>query len=404
MGTWLIHRDELTLEQLRAIELSPSEHRVIFGAPGSGKTQVLLHRARYIMDTWQVPPDRFRIFVFNNVLKKYIHAALRLLDLPDNCVMTFDAWCMEYYRTHIPGPLPMIDGLPNFPEIRRRVLQELRGNLFTTPQYDFVLVDEGQDLDGISFEILRRFARHVSVCIDHKQQIYENRPTEADILAKLGLRQRNMSLLEAFRCCPFIVNLSAELIDDPKEREAYKRQSRTFQTEIEAPLLYIAHNFQDEKNRLLEILRIRQLKQETIAIILSTKRRVYGFANAVREAGLEIETPEQMDFTNNTPKIMTYFGAKGLTFDTVLMPRLVNSAFIGVDESRLARLLFVGIARATKWVYLSTCHGQEIRLLKRLKPLQEENSLTIQIGRHGGQDFPDGVQEPPETGGILDLL
>lgn len=64
MGTWLIHRDELTSEQLRAIELSPSEHRVIFGAPGSGKTQVLLHRAKYLMDTWQVPPDRFRIFGF----------------------------------------------------------------------------------------------------------------------------------------------------------------------------------------------------------------------------------------------------------------------------------------------------------------------------------------------------
>lgn len=295
----------------------------------------------------------------------------------------------------------MMDGQPNYAEIRRRVLRELSENLFTSPQYDFVLIDEGQDLDGTSFEIMRRIARHVTVCIDHKQQIYEDGSTEIDILSRLGLHQRNMSLLEAFRCCPFIVNLSAELIDDPKEKEAYKRQSRTFQTEIEAPLLYVAQEFQDEKNRLIEILRIRQLKNENIAIILSTKRKVYGFANAVREAGLEIETPEQMDFTNNTPKIMTYFGAKGLTFDTVLMPRLVNTSFIGTDESRLARLLFVGIVRATKWVYLSTCQGKEIPLLKRLKPLQEENLLAVQVGPH---DVHDRGQQPPEAGGILDLL
>lgn len=426
MPTWLIPRDELTPEQLRAIELSPNEHRVVFGAPGSGKTQVLLYRARHLMDTWKVAPDRFRIFVFTNVLKHYIRSALHLLDLPEDCVMTFDSWCIDFYRNNIQGQLPwdQEQRSPDFPKIRRKVLEKLGGNRPSaasrfsgklwhnpshSPIYDFALVDEGQDLDGTSFEILRAIARHITVCIDHKQQIYEHGSTKQDILAKLGLNQVNMSLLEAFRCCPFIVKLSARLIEDAREREAYLNQSRTFQTEREAPLLYLASDFEDEKRRLIEILRVRSLNQnESVAILLPKNNQVYGLAKGISEAGIDVETPKNLDFTNNIPKIMTYFGAKGLTFDTVLLPRLVPNSFSRFDNERVLRLLFVGISRATRWVYLSACQGQELTLLERLKPLAAENAMTIQTwspaAPRKGHKLKDEEPEGSEAGDILDLL
>lgn len=228
-------------------------------------------------------------------------------------------------------------------------------------------------------------------------------------MKRLGLNQVNMSLLESFRCCPFIVKLSARLIDDAKEREAYLNQSRTFQTEKETPLLYLASDFEDEKRRLIEILRVRTLNQdESIAILLPTKRKVYGFAQGIREAGIEVETPKEMKFTNNLPKIMPYPSAKGLTFDTVLMPRLVQSSFSQIDASRVLRLLFVGITRATKWVYLSACQGQEITVLERLNSLAAENAMTIQTwsptAPHKGRKPRDEEPGSPETGDILDLL
>jgi len=82
-----------------------------------------------------------------------------------------------------------------------------------------------------------------------------------------------------------------------------------------------------------------------VAILLPQKRQVFGFAKGIREAGLEVETPEKMDFQNDIPKIMTYYGAKGLTFDTVMLPRLVRSSFPRISDSRIMRLLFVGITR-----------------------------------------------------------
>lgn len=35
--SWLLHRTELTPEQLRIVEMSPESHRLILGPPGSGK-------------------------------------------------------------------------------------------------------------------------------------------------------------------------------------------------------------------------------------------------------------------------------------------------------------------------------------------------------------------------------
>lgn len=90
MSTWLIPRDELTPDQLRAIQLDTGEHRVILGPPGSGKTQVLLHRARHLLDSHGVSPDRLRIFVYTNALKDYIASALELLDLPPELLTTWD--------------------------------------------------------------------------------------------------------------------------------------------------------------------------------------------------------------------------------------------------------------------------------------------------------------------------
>jgi len=403
MNTWLLSLEELTPDQVRAVELKPEEHRLIFGGPGSGKTQVLVHRARHLMDLWNVSPERFRIFVFTKVLKEYIRSALYLLDIPDNCVLTFDAWCRSFHQQHIKGPMPKNGKDIDFPEIRRRVRAHLQANLFPDPPYDFVMVDEGQDLDATSFDILQAIARHITVCIDHKQQIYDSGSSETDILHRLKLRRRNLALLEAFRCCPYIVTLAACLVDDPQEREAYIRQHKTAQTERETPLLFVARDFEEERERLIEILRVRQGKGEKVAVLLPQKRQVFGFAQGFREAGLEIETPEAMDFTNDVPKIMPYHSAKGLTFDTVLLPRLVRASFSKDTDARLARLLFVGITRATKWVYLSTCKGSEVAPLQRFEALAQRHLFSIQAGGDKRvADIHEGPDSPDDD--ILDIL
>ena len=404
MSTWLIPRAELTPEQLRAVELSPGEHRVILGGPGSGKTQILLHRAHFLANHFRSGPERFRVMVYTNVLKHYIESAFPLLDLPPENVLTFDDWCLHWHKANIRGRTPWDTEKkqPDFAAIRRAVTERLSGT--REPLFDFVLVDEGQDMEPEVFKLLRVIARHVTVCLDHKQQLYDNRSNEAMILSALGLRKRNINLLEGFRCSPYLVRLAAELIDDETERESFINQARVAPQQKETPLLYYAPG-EDEMRRLEQVIRERQLVGDRIAVLFPTQRKLFGIAKALRERGVELETQKELDFGTSKPKFITYYSAKGLTFDSVLMPRLVLDYSWKMMEARLLKLLFVGITRATRWAYLSATESEQLSALRRLLPLAERGDLTIQRADIDRGTVPmNGPTKPPPSRPDLGFL
>ncbi|MGI6416462.1 MAG: UvrD-helicase domain-containing protein [Thermoguttaceae bacterium] len=403
MSTWLIPREELTPEQLRAIEFDMRENRVILGGPGSGKTQILLHRAQFLRERCGVEKDGFHIFVYTNALRAYIQSALSLLDLPDGSVTTLDGWCMAFYREQIGGRTPWNkeEKKPDFPAIRKAVRKRLRSS--GKRLFECVLVDEAQDLDQEAFDLILTMARHVTVCADHKQQIYDHGSEISSILKWLGVRRTNITLLETYRCCPYIVRLASELIDDAAERAAYIRQARTAQTERETPVLYRALDAEDEKRRLIDALRWRLASGERIAVLFPQQRQAYGYANAFKEAGIDVENPKELDFASDRPKLMPYPSAKGLTFDTVILPRLVPSAFGKMGPERIERILFVGITRAIRWVYLSTVADKDsLRPLERIVA-NSDGALTIR--RHGDTSTKSSPETlKPASEDVLDLL
>jgi superfamily I DNA/RNA helicase len=384
--SWLVPRDQLTAEQIRAVELPPTEHRLVIGGPGSGKTQVLLHRGAYLRDRFRTTPERFHIFVFTNALKTYIRSALNLLDIPESSVSTIDSWCRDYHRRHI-GPEPTRAATskrfgrkgnePDFPAIRRAVADRVAR---TRPPalYDFVLVDEGQDLDEHVFALLCGISKHVTVCIDRKQQIYDGGADERAILRQLGLRKRNLALLDALRCSPYVVAVAAALVEDPEEGRDLTAQTRTPVVERETPLVYFARDFDDERRRLIELVQIRQRRGDRVAILMPMRKQVFGFATALADAGLTVETQDNADFGSDAPKLLTYHSAKGLTFDTVLMPRLVPGSFPKMSRDHIERLLFVGVSRAVKWAYFSTDENQRFSPLDKILALAESHQITVQ--------------------------
>ena len=138
---------------------------------------------------------------------------------------------------------------------------------------------------------------------------------------------------------------------------------------------------------LYQMIRERQLKNERIAIILPQNRQVFGFASGLSQVGIEVEVPDQRrrsnpfpshDFTSPLPKVMSYYGVKGLTFDSVFMPRLVSGSFQNTPADRIGRLLFVAITRATNWCYFSTGLDAPLPLLvDKLVPLSETGQIKL---------------------------
>jgi len=84
--------------------------------------------------------------------------------------------------------------------------------------------------------------------------------------------------------------------------------------------------------------------------------------------------------------------AKGLPFDSVLLPRLTERSFPWVRGVARQRILFVGIARATQWVYLSTVNNYEISEMEILRRAEAEGHLVIQER----DDFRAREEEPEE--------
>jgi superfamily I DNA/RNA helicase len=223
-------------------------------------------------------------------------------------------------------------------------------------------------------------APHVTVAMDHKQQIYDVGCSEVEIIRTLGLRRSNLTLLDAFRCCPYIVRIASEYIPDLREREAFLNQTRTAQTDIQTPLLYEAKDFDDERDRLIEVLRERQIVDRTIAILFALNRQVEGFARGMREAGILVETRKTgLNFASPIPKLITIHSAKGLTFDSVIMPRLVVNSFAGRMDEFAERLFYVGFTRATKWLYLSTVTGKSVPALSRVRKLAELSPPVVTL-------------------------
>jgi superfamily I DNA/RNA helicase len=384
MSIWLLPRLELTPEQLRVVEMPPHEHKVILGPPGSGKTQVLIHRADYLSGAYKLKPDQYRLFVFTNVVKDYIKSGIHFLGIPEEVVSTFDHWCRLVYEKYVSKRLPWKDKRIDFDQVRSSVLNLHREKPDLQKRLSFALVDEGQDLTPQVYEILSLVAQHITVFADPQQKIFENGASEKYILEKLGLGNCNATLLGAYRNAPYVAQLASYFIGDVIKREQYLTQVNTEQKIREKPLCFVASDFEEEMDRLAEIISQRQLMNERIGIIVPTNKQLHGLSRGLEERGVTVEkaVPRNdkagCDFGSSMPKIATYYSAKGLTFDSVLLPRLTESSFSWITRSTRSRLFYVGIARATQWVYLSTVEGAEFSEISIVKKAEYDGALIFQ--------------------------
>ncbi len=396
---WLVPEQALLPEQQRAVTLSPYKPRIIFGPPGAGKTIILAYRAKYLQEAYRIQGPRLLILAFTNALKGFIQAALEDLNLDPSRVQTFDKWCRTFHEQTI-GPPPSINGRADPENTRLAVQTYLLQHPHQDRLLDAVLVDEGHDLDPASFEILKRLSEHVTVMIDHKQQLYSTGCSQRKLLSTFGLRRINMALLEGFRCSFSIAALAARFIQDSEKAEEFLRQTQNRLPEREKPFLFIARDFAEEMEHLVMVLKTRQSLGERIGILVPERWQAEKLPQLCAEHGVTVEGPPLRpqgrtpdypvyDFGSDSPKAMTYHSAKGLTFDTVLMPRLTNRHFPGALAEKMNELLFVGVTRATHWLYMSTTHSDMIPPIRSLHhhiqvdPTHFE--LTLKHGRYERQ-------------------
>lgn len=160
------------------------------------------------------------------------------------------------YQSNISRSIPKKNGKPDFGKVQSSVLELLvKMSPKIQRSQDFILVDEGQDLVPEAHEMIYLIANHVSVFADPQQKIFEDGASEDNILSSLRIPNRSISLLGAYRNSPpYVSQLAACFISDPAARQKYLSQMHTVQKVRERPLLFKALSYEEETDRLVEVI------------------------------------------------------------------------------------------------------------------------------------------------------
>jgi hypothetical protein len=100
----------------------------------------------------------------------------------------------------------------------------------------------------------------------------------------------------------------------------------------------------------------------------------------MRERGLNVVAMKKdLVFGELKPMFMTYHSAKGLTVDSVFLPGLSETSFKNIESSSArCTLLFVGITRATHWVWLGQRTEDPLDEIDVLAKLERTSSVKRQ--------------------------
>ncbi|PKQ36290.1 MAG: hypothetical protein CVT61_01925 [Actinobacteria bacterium HGW-Actinobacteria-11] len=253
-------------------------------------------------------------------------------------------------------------------------------------RFRHVVVDEAQDLPPQAIRSLKQLlgpGGTMTLFADYAQQLYGYRTS----YVSCGLRIRKAELFqENYRNSPGIARLAIATAALPHFRDrADLVEPRSPAAEGLAPTLFRAESDREE----LAAIRAQaaQLAQTgTVAILTRTRAEARAVAGALRYTQLHEESTWS---DRNGLYVGTYYSAKGLEFDAVILPGVGSTAFPDAEQidafgkpeagERDARLLYVGITRARAEL-LVTYQGE----LTSLLPPPNSGYWTLQ-GAHADE-------------------
>ena len=317
------------------------DHHWIRGLPGTGKTVLLVHLA-------------------GRILAEHDEASI----------------CLAAY-THALKDL-MASGLDQELAGRARVMtchQLLREGR----KYDWILLDEVQDIPADDLRRIRALAGRVVAAGDTDQSIYDNCSTQIEIrdcldpdVVSLETLYRLTQRVRDIACC---VMPGSRLEGAPTARmqevEVTLAHAETAELETEwlwdslsrysrvgKPAVALFSGHEDIRGFLRAVCRLKDAPAPAFQNYDSVNEALQRHKVPLQYLGSGCGSLEESD-RRAISYVMTYHSAKGLDFDTVFLPGLTGwRTFWKGDEDIARRLFFVGLTRSRQNLFLSY-HGAE---------------------------------------------
>lgn len=240
-------------------------------------------------------------------------------------------------------------------------------------EYDYVFVDEVQDLEHTWLQAIRNKSRHVVLAGDYEQSIYDDRAPHS-FMQQL-FNPESYELREVFRLTPSLKQVAISINPDAN-RIVAADPVNSVNADIREVLF---DDLEDEAKWVIDEASRRALAARPSAILFSYHQEVKAFLGAVaRLNGLRAPSgmPQNDLYTaynelfaaNNIPisfygnsigtlehgekgphtYFMTIHSAKGLDFRNVFMPMLASTR-----SDMKPRVCFVGVTRSFENLFLS---------------------------------------------------
>lgn len=261
-----------------------------------------------------------------------------------------------------------------------------------------VIIDEAQDLEAEAFEILAPNVPYLSISADFNQQLYKNRVKSKEeidaILSKHNRRTQEFQLNQIYRYPVAIYRFVINFIQKGENTESLnwlEQKAKRENINQILPKVYDGIPKDKEMERLISI--IKSYKETNIAILLphapdksyeidndkykSSVKYYYNQLSQNFTCSYYTSDTKQDKITLGKIHISTFKSAKGLEFDTVIIPQieLIDDAF-----TKQLNEYYVALTRAkTNLILLSNKRVENISKFNKIdSSLYDKISYTEQ--------------------------
>lgn len=361
-------------------------HRVIHGVAGSGKTLILGYRCEQLAKTTAAP---ILVLCFNIALATKLEHAMAARGLTERVtVRHFHRWCMEQLTLYqVAKPAGGMENDEFFREVVLRVTDGVIKGQIPRAQYGAVLIDEGHDFEADWLTLVTQMidpeSNSLLLLYDDAQSIYGKKRPAGFSFKRVGIQAQGRTT---------ILRVNYRNTDDI-QRCAY-RFAQDLLTPAAADddgIPLVEPEMAGRRGPAPQLVRMGSLKAEAAHIAMQLARR-HGqgtpwnqmavlycapfVARDVNEALGALGIPfnwmkdrrsKASDPRRHAVAVLTLHSSKGLEFPIVAIAGVGFLPYGEVTEE--ARLLYVGMTRATEELLLTT--SRDSSFVERLLSAQE---------------------------------
>ena len=363
---WMVKESELDDDQIKVLNATNDKSCIVSGCAGSGKSILALIKAQRIQ---REKGDDYQIIVYTKALCRYMEAGREELNLKNEFSFHQEWKYRRMPKTYANGQTYMVyERGDNGKLIPKNPL----------PTSDYIIVDEIQDFSKEEIlEFVNASRKNFFFFGDTAQSIYDGlkstmKVEDINYMLTQEQRAKSFELFRNYRLPKTVAKVVQYIgIDlDGFDLDTYKSQ------ETAVPRFIRYDSLDSQVNSIARLIKGGAISD--VAILVTHNEDVkrlsdmLNYHNINHEAKYEvyrdmngntthkkktdnitnrwIKTSDNLDFSTENPKVMTYHSAKGLQFGTVFLPKvaILDSAISKSEQ----KALYVAMTRTYRNLYV----------------------------------------------------